>query len=350
MEKSEFENLLWRYRAGLCSEDEIRRINLWLSELNETSAPEISEDEKAELKIRLKHSIDTKLAEATGLPRPVRRLGAAAGYLTRAAIVLIFLSAGFYFFLSTEKKGRESTSWISSWENRIRHGSWHAVTRENKGESPMNILLPDHSKITLLPGSSITYRDPFEDQSREVTLQGNAFFEITRDVSHPFFVYHGNLVTQVLGTSFWIKSNEALRTQEVEVVTGSVRLREKKIIRGNKEGIILKPSQKATYFEERGDLLQPSPAKKPLNENERPDHLLTINFQNETLAHIRTVLEGEYGAEIVLANPKLQFCTFTGDVSNLTLGEALGVICKSIQSVDYDIIGNQYVLYGKSCD
>lgn len=112
------------------------------------------------------------------------------------------------------------------------------ITQRSKSESPQLVqieeqvnplgrrstfLLPDSTKVYLGAGSRLTYAKPFSGSSREVTLEGEAFFEVVKNMDQPFIVRSYDVKTTVLGTSFKI---DALKGQPltVSVVTGKVRV------------------------------------------------------------------------------------------------------------------------------
>ena len=84
------------------------------------------------------------------------------------------------------------------------------------------VSLPDGTKVWLSPNSKLAYPDKFEGTVRQVTLEGEAFFEVTHEASHPFVIKSGELSTTVLGTSFNISAYTQQNTINVTLVTGKV--------------------------------------------------------------------------------------------------------------------------------
>ncbi|MFT3739442.1 MAG: FecR domain-containing protein [Breznakibacter sp.] len=84
--------------------------------------------------------------------------------------------------------------------------------------------LPDGSVVYLNYASELAYvAHEFNKQKREVWLiEGEAFFEVTKNPEKPFVVHHGHLQTVVKGTSFNIKAYALLGTSVVSVRTGKV--------------------------------------------------------------------------------------------------------------------------------
>ena len=85
-------------------------------------------------------------------------------------------------------------------------------------------MLPDGSRVWLNAESSLSYPGSFGGRERrEVTLQGEAYFEVAPDSLHPFVVETAALQTQVLGTSFNVRAYSPEDTR-VTLLRGSVKV------------------------------------------------------------------------------------------------------------------------------
>lgn len=174
------------------------------------------------------------------------------------------------------------------------------------------VTLPDQSVITLNKGAKISYDQNFE--KREIQLNGEAFFEVTKNPKKPFTILTENTATTVLGTSFNIK-NQAAKTI-VTVFTGKVSFEDRA---GKNESLILTPTQRGIYQSENQSL------------NKESDITLeTINWQKETLVYqdqslskILPALETFYNVSINLDDPTSSNCTFSGNFSRASLLEDL---------------------------
>lgn len=91
------------------------------------------------------------------------------------------------------------------------------------GQKGSTMDLPDGSRVFLNSESRISYPEDFKDH-REVTLKGEAFFEVMSDPLNPFTVRSGKVVVSVLGTSFNVKQVARSQDVEVYVAKGTVRL------------------------------------------------------------------------------------------------------------------------------
>lgn len=84
------------------------------------------------------------------------------------------------------------------------------------------IKLPDGTKVWLNSGSKLIYPIAFSKGSREVYLEGEAYFDVTHDKNHPFYVHAKNMDIKVLGTEFYISSNVQHKNNYAVLVTGSI--------------------------------------------------------------------------------------------------------------------------------
>lgn len=126
-----------------------------------------------------------------------------------------------------------------------RPGSSHTVTTgyntiDNPRGSPVvQLQLVDGSRVWLNAGSSVTYPVAFTGNERQVTMTGEAYFEVAHDASKPFYVSTGDVRVQVLGTHFNVKAYDDEALIHVTLLEGSV-----KVDRGAAHQL-LKPGQQA---------------------------------------------------------------------------------------------------------
>ncbi|MDN3668926.1 FecR domain-containing protein [Echinicola jeungdonensis] len=109
------------------------------------------------------------------------------------------------------------------------------ITRENPAGQKSTITLSDGTKVHLNAKSSLTFPDRFSDSVRNVSLEGEAFFDVTENKNKPFVISTGDNLIKVLGTTFNVKKEEGL---SVALVTGKVSVED---VRGNK--IVLEPKE-----------------------------------------------------------------------------------------------------------
>lgn len=111
-----------------------------------------------------------------------------------------------------------------------------------KGET-YRLRLPDGSMVYLNAASSLTYMASLiEHGKRVVKLQGEGYFEITKDKTHPFIVQTGQQEIEVLGTHFNINAYGDEPAIATTLIEGSVRVMAPSLY---KDDVILKPGQQA---------------------------------------------------------------------------------------------------------
>jgi ferric-dicitrate binding protein FerR (iron transport regulator) len=134
------------------------------------------------------------------------------------------------------------------------------VTVHTKLGSQSTVSLPDGSTVWINAGSKISYNDSYNEQEREISLTGEACFDVKTDPEKPFIVKVGNLSVKALGTTFNIKAypeDEAITTTLVE---GKV------IIEGTDENdekfsITMKPNENITYLTNHKSIKEHQPVK-----------------------------------------------------------------------------------------
>ena len=125
-------------------------------------------------------------------------------------------------------------------------------SRNSTGESSFNTLttpaarqyklvLPDGSKVWLNAGSSIRYPTAFKGKTREVEINGEAYFEVAHNASKPFRVKTGNIIIEDIGTAFNINAYGDEPAVKTTLVEGSIRLHagsNNKILRPGMQGAV----------------------------------------------------------------------------------------------------------------
>lgn len=87
----------------------------------------------------------------------------------------------------------------------------------------VNLTLDDGTEVWLNKGSEIVLSDDFNNKNRNLTLKGEAYFDVERNENLPFIIDAGDLNVKVLGTEFNVRSIE-FTTQSVTVKEGRVQV------------------------------------------------------------------------------------------------------------------------------
>lgn len=206
-----------------------------------------------------------------------------------------------------------------------------------KGERK-EVVLADGSRVFLNANSSISYTDDFTEK-RNISLIGEAFFQVTKNTKKPFTITDNNTEIRVLGTSFNVNSNNGNKTV-VSVNTGKVLVQS----RANPENnVVLIKNQQISF-------LNDMPLSISYGDS---DDLMAwtkniIVLNNETLENTIKILENWYNVSIDLKDEDIKNETISGKFNNETLQnvmKSLGLL-KSLK-IDY-LTPNQIIIRKKN--
>ncbi|MGF6924509.1 transmembrane sensor [Chitinophaga sp. W2I13] len=209
-----------------------------------------------------------------------------------------------------------------------RHEPSYTTIAAGDGEIK-RIVLPDSSAVILNARSVIRYSEAYTGTSREVMLDGEAFFEIHPDRQAPFIVHTGHVQTQVLGTSFNVKHYPGEKLV-VGVVTGKV-----KVMAAEGQQAILEQGSKVSYDSASNGFTRFR--EEPHKMNSWQQGIITMD--NLTLKEVTTVLERWYSVRIVLGTPEMGRHVLSGQQANTSLESVLESIC-FIYHLQYHRQGN----------
>lgn len=111
--------------------------------------------------------------------------------------------------------------------------------------SKSKIVLPDGSQVWINAGSKLTYSEHFKKEFREVTLDGEAYFDVAKDKAHPFIVHTSGIDIKVLGTAFNVKAYKVEPTIEATLIHGSIEV--VNINQPNAPKLLMKPHEKMVF-------------------------------------------------------------------------------------------------------
>ena len=284
--------LIARYLARQTSSDENAWLATWVAQAPENertfeqlktvwqagqtpAAPAETAAALGRLKARLAQSAPAaELAIAPAPPARRWRLRLAHPYQL-AAVFLLLLSAlgGTYFYT-------RPTSALAYRQYRTPAGQ------------PQRLRLADGSVVTLAPQSQLRYPAQFGGASREVYLEGEAFFEVSKDPRRPFRVHSGAWVTQVLGTKFNVSAVPGASQLAVSLVEGKVQVFDKQ------DKYLLTPGQQLRAERSTGRIYRQAFDHQQVLAWRRNQ----LVFKNEKLADAATQLERRYGVKLVFAD------------------------------------------------
>ena len=229
-------------------------------------------------------------------------------YLGRVAAVALPLVAGFAFYLYYQNASLEPADFAQQ-----------QMVREIPKGQKLTVFLPDGSMVKLNSESRITYSEPFDEKERVVTLDGEAFFEVTPDANRPFKVVTRGLETRVLGTSFNVNAYPEEAQIQVAVVTGKVSVEQIDQAETDTKTIVLSPSEQATYSVETNQTVVSgyNPSKVIGWKNG------TLYFNNASMEDFVEELERWYGIDIEVQRQVPIKKGIVGEFTNQSLEEIL---------------------------
>ncbi|GAB4025083.1 FecR family protein [Spirosoma koreense] len=206
------------------------------------------------------------------------------------------------------------------------------VTADQK----LSKTLPDGTKILLNRHSTLSYPAAFADDRREVTLTGEAFFEVTPDTTRPFRIQARPTVVQVLGTSFTVRAYDD--NVQVAVQSGKVRFA------GGKKTILLTKNQEAT-FDPQVDTIRRFPQ---LSANAFAFRTGQLVFVDEPLREVVKAINEYYNTDVRLANDRLSNCRLKTRFDQLPLDTVLNITAETL-GLRIRHEGKQVILDGAGC-
>lgn len=218
------------------------------------------------------------------------------------------------------------------------------------------ITLPDGSVILLNAKSSLAIGKEFNVTSREVSLKGEAYFDVTHNKDKPFKVATTDFNINVLGTAFNVKAYPDEVSSEATLIRGLITM---EAVNGNGGIITLKPSQKVTFYKVQPVINQPKVVKPKVVRPEITINHYTlikdstivetawtknrIEIYDQNFDEIKDVLEKWYNVEIRFKDPEIEKYRFTATFGNETINQALAALQK-VEYFKYEIKGNQVII------
>jgi len=311
-EQNDNKDLLSRFIA----EDRHNTIKYW-KELKEMNSDKEINMDKAWNKLHSRLSENGLIAETP----VVRRSFVRTAYFRIAAIIILLLGIGSVLLYMNDKGVLSRKTIVATTDN----------------QKNLQVTLPDGSNIFLNRNTRLSYRKNFGRNGRNVTLSGEAFFEITRDENNPFTVDAGKASVKVLGTSFNIITSNPDSAIEVFVKTGQVMVSGNE----NKNNLILDPGYIGTM----------SPERSEKSVNTDPNYMSwntgLLVYDGQTLDIVFRDLKKVYNMDILADDPDILENTWKTDpIDNQPQEIIIRIICASF-NLSYTKDGNVYHLAKK---
>ena len=349
LNKRDYHKLLTRYLEGTCTKEELEVLNQWYRSFDEDSGdildiPHL--DNLLELKSEMLQNITKgiKDQEAQGNNcddhgRAVAKVRVIRLQSLRRIAAVITVGIGvaiLTFFKKPHFTDDRQGSFVKSGDDR-------PAEERPRTNGPATIYLADGSVVWLKENSRLEYPQVFANDMREVTLVGEAFFDVTRDADRPFVIHSANFTTRVLGTSFKIKDYEHEERQEVQVVAGKVMVSVKDASADSVKALILKSNERVVYSRRDNSLVE---SVLEDGSSQKLSAKSKLKFDEVALTDIVKVLNVVHGINITIADERLKNRIITADLTDETLEVSITILAKAINA-EYTIHGKYIILGGK---
>jgi len=197
--------------------------------------------------------------------------------------------------------------------------SWITTTKymTERGDT-LTVTLPDNSIVQLNAESEISYSRKFNEGSRFITLDGEAYFDVKKG-KHPFTVVFKNVSVQVMGTQF----NVYTRGENIEVTVNEGVVKVGNDIEGHSQKeIILSEGQMVSFESDRQPGL-PVLYTSPYTPGWINGKFI---FDQVNLEDVCNEIERKFDVDIDFANTELEFITVTGVIEAENLSDVLATI------------------------
>lgn len=322
MDTNALHRLVWRYLAGEATAAERRALQEWYA-ANFEAPVDGGADVGRAAEQRIRQRLHARIPALRPQPKRVRQTGTWIAVAMVTAVVGLALSLLGTGLLDLEKQ-------------EIRY-----VSVKNPTGQVKELRLPDGTAVWLNAHSELAHAENF-GQNRSVILDGEGYFDVVADETHPFIVQSGKLHTTVLGTAFAVTAYPDEDRITVAVAHGKVAV-------SDRTGRLatLQPLDQVTYDVATGGSAR---AKVAL-----PDVLALktgeLRFRSVNLHDITKVLERRYGVAFEFSDPGLAHCVYSAAFeAGVPLARILPLLC-SINDIAYQISadGKVVTLSGMGC-
>ena len=322
MEDDILKSLLEKYLLGTATEIERKKLNDWYIEQSNMDAiwESFSESEEQDVEQKMHNYIHDHLRS------PKRKVFLLSrSFLSKAAAVFLgaFLLLGVYYVAN-----KKSNPVIKA----------ALVNASKKFHENKYITLPDSSTVLLSPGSNIEYK--FDGKTRQLSLVGEAYFDIKHIDAQPFIIHTGKVITTVLGTAFNIKAYKG-QNVIVSVTRGKVSVTDIH----SKTLAILLPDEQVEYSEAtQAAGLHKVKAAQVITWANADMQLNDMPFKQ-----VAEKLGRRYSVKINFKNPELANCLITGRFNGTESLEQVLQIITETMNYSYKIDGDNITVDGEGC-
>ncbi len=326
------------FLSGGLNPDEFEVLNKWIqeSEENKKFFDQINDIWQATSEIEKKHGFDPNKAwddiygqinKKNRVFIPLKRINSEILRIAAVFVFALILGGSGFYFLNINKL--QFSSQLVEYVAPLGSRSF--------------LKLPDGTKVWLNAGTSVKYKNNYGVANRNITLTGEAFFDVAKNKNLPFNVETSAITITAIGTQFNVKAYSEENVIETTLIEGSVSL---KTVNDNlKTPYLLKINEKAVFSKSTKTLAISNTTQKvnAVNKPNKTKPSLTILksidpkpiiswkdkrwiISNQKLSELSVKLERRYDVNFIFENESLKNYAFGGTLEDENLNQVMEVI------------------------
>jgi transmembrane sensor len=214
-----------------------------------------------------------------------------------------------------------------------------ALTWSRETPPLANKLILADGTIVWLKNDATLDHSRLSADDRQVTLKGEALFEVAKDPQHPFVIHCGDYVARVLGTSFNIKATDS--AVELTVLTGQVKISSL----STDSSVVVHPDERVVF---RGRAINKTNSLPAEVVSITRDTEYDMHFEDTSMEEIERRVEGKFNVSIKLEDDDLRNCMISADFTDQSLSTTLTMISEAL-GAHYTIEGDEITISGAGC-
>jgi ferric-dicitrate binding protein FerR (iron transport regulator) len=280
--------------------------------------------------------------------RPSKKIHVSLWWRRIAAAILLLVFSALGYFAGMIKQSNPA---------RLATSGMHEITVPEGVKSKLK--LSDGTILWINAGTTIRFPNSFVGATRDIWLDGEAYFEVSKDKAHPFYVHTSDVDVKVYGTKFNLKAYNDEDIFEATLIEGLVSLETRNMLNKVKEEVFLEPNHKAVYLKKKPKTLA-TEIIRAISQPIKPRQILISNpievepviswrdgrleFYDETLENIAVKLERRYGVVMKMQDEEMKDLRYTGVLKNIiSIEQALKAI-QMTTDFDYEIRDNLVII------
>lgn len=314
----EEEQLLLEWFRNAASKDEI--LEFYQQRWIETSDEELPAEIQGRMFLRIKERMhEIEKSNEDRKITPIKQRSYFMRFLPYAATILLCIGIAFSSYLYTRKDLPVANEYIVSAE---------------KGQRA-SITLPDGTRVWLNSHTELRYKSDYGIKERNVSLNGEAYFEVSKDKEHRFIVKAGEMEVEALGTSFNVKAYDEDPNFVATLFEGSI-----KAGTGEDNTVILTPDQHVSLNRQSKSLTVGTSDNVAYARMWRNNELA---FEKEKLDDIAILLNRMYNVQLEFKSEKIKHYRFSGVIKNNSLDNVIEIISLTAP-ITYESHGDTIIL------